>query len=143
TSGGSPAPSTPSGASATGPSAESSRRRCSTPRCPSAGRTSSKVTEPEDGEAERRGPEDEASAAGPSQPPPTPLRHNRNFQMLWIGQVLSDLGSGFGALAYPLLILALTHSPVIAGAVGTITSGAAFVTRLPAGSLADRLDRRR
>jgi MFS family permease len=62
--------------------------------------------------------------------------------MLWTGQVLSDLGSGFGLLAYPLLILALTHSPIIAGAVGTVTAAVAFGVRLPAGALADRLDRR-
>jgi MFS family permease len=72
-----------------------------------------------------------------------PLRRNRNFQLLWIGQVLSDLGSQFGALAYPLLILALTHSPVIAGVVGTAASIVAFVVRLPAGALADRIDRRK
>src|SRR5580704_1887988 len=72
-----------------------------------------------------------------------PLRRNRNFQLLWIGQVLSDLGSQFGALAYPLLILALTHSPVIAGVVGTVTAITAFAVRLPAGALADRLDRRK
>jgi predicted MFS family arabinose efflux permease len=57
--------------------------------------------------------------------------------------VLSDLGSQFGALAYPLLILALTHSPVIAGVVGTVTSVVAFAVRLPAGSLSDRIDRRK
>jgi MFS family permease len=72
-----------------------------------------------------------------------PLRRNRNFQLLWVGQVLSDLGSQFGALAYPLLILALTHSPVTAGIVGTATSVVAFAVRLPAGSLADRIDRRK
>jgi MFS family permease len=71
------------------------------------------------------------------------LRKNRNFQLLWIGQVLSDLGSEFGALAYPLLILALTHSPVIAGVVGTTCALVAFIVRLPAGALADRMDRRR
>ncbi len=71
-----------------------------------------------------------------------PLRANRNFRMLWIGQVLSDLGSQIGTLAYPLLVLALTHSVVIAGAVGTVASAAAFAVRLPAGALADRLDRR-
>lgn len=72
-----------------------------------------------------------------------PLRRNRNFQLLWVGQVLSDLGSQFGALAYPLLILALTHSPVTAGVVGTATSIVAFAVRLPAGALADRIDRRK
>jgi MFS family permease len=63
--------------------------------------------------------------------------------MLWVGQVLSDLGSQIGGLAYPLLVLALTHSVVIAGTVGTVASAAAFAVRLPAGALADRLDRRR
>ncbi len=63
--------------------------------------------------------------------------------MLWIGQVLSELGSEFGSLAYPLLVLALTHSPVIAGAVGTVTAMVAFAVRLPFGALADRLDRRK
>lgn len=82
-------------------------------------------------------------ATEPSPPAPVPLRRNRNFQLLWTGQVLSDLGTEMGTIAYPLLILALTHSPVIAGAAGTVTSIAAFVTRLPAGSLSDRLDRRR
>jgi MFS family permease len=71
-----------------------------------------------------------------------PLRHNRGFRMLWIGQVLSDTGSEVGYLAYPLLILALTHSAVIAGVVGTATSIAGFCLRLPAGALSDRLDRR-
>lgn len=87
--------------------------------------------------------EDDAVPEQAPTAPPVPLRRNRSFQMLWTGQVLSDLGSGFGALAYPLLILALTRSPVIAGAVGTVTAVAAFVVRLPAGALADRLDRRK
>lgn len=86
-----------------------------------------------------------AAAAAPSIPaaPATPLSRNRNFQLLWVGQVLSDLGSEFGALAYPLLVLALTHSAIVAGAVGTTASIVAFAVRLPAGALADRLDRRR
>ncbi len=75
--------------------------------------------------------------------PHVELRHNRNFRLLWIGQVLSDLGSQFGVLAYPLLILELTGKPVLAGAVATIASIAAFVVRLPAGALSDRWDRRR
>ena len=71
------------------------------------------------------------------------LRANRNFRLLWIGQVLSDLGTQIGSLAYPLLVLALTHSALITGAVGTAASVAAFAVRLPAGALADRIDRRR
>jgi MFS family permease len=87
--------------------------------------------------------QDEAAPDRAGGGPSVPLRRNRNFRMLWTGQVLSDLGSGFGVLAYPLLILALTRSSVIAGAVGTVAALVAFVVRLPAGALADRLDRRR
>ncbi len=57
--------------------------------------------------------------------------------------MLSDLGSQIGALAYPLLVLALSHSALVAGVVGTAASVAAFAVRLPAGALVDRLDRRR
>jgi hypothetical protein len=38
--------------------------------------------------------------------------------MLWTGQLLSDTGTRTGGLAYTLLILALTHSAVLAGVVG-------------------------
>src|SRR5215475_12117784 len=71
------------------------------------------------------------------------LRGNRNFRLLWIGQVLSDLGTQVGSLAYPLLVLALTQSALIAGAVGRAASAASCAVGLPAGALADRLDRRR
>jgi MFS family permease len=71
-----------------------------------------------------------------------PLRDNAGFRMLWIGQLLSDTGSQVGLLAYPLLILALTHSAVLAGAVGTARAVAVFCAQLPAGALADRFDRR-
>lgn len=70
------------------------------------------------------------------------LRHNRNFRLLWIGQILSDLGTNVGGIAYPFLVLYLTGSPVLAGLVGTLSAIAAFLVRLPAGSLADRVDRR-
>jgi MFS family permease len=76
-------------------------------------------------------------------PRSVPLRDNAGFRMLWIGQLLSDTGSQVGRLAYPLLILALTHSVVLAGAVGTARAVAVFCVQLPAGALADRFDRRR
>lgn len=65
-----------------------------------------------------------------------------SFRMLWIGQVLSDTGSEIGLLAYPLILLALTHSAVLAGVVGTAREIAVICLQLPAGALADRLDRR-
>ncbi|MHB8331929.1 MAG: MFS transporter [Candidatus Dormibacteria bacterium] len=71
-----------------------------------------------------------------------PLRRNRNFQLLWVGQSLSALGSNVSDLAYPLLVLALTRSPLKAGLVGTFYLVAQMAFRLPAGAIADRVNRR-
>ncbi len=73
---------------------------------------------------------------------PVPLRRNAGFRMLWIGQVLSSTGTQAAVIAYPLLILALTHSPVIAGVVGTVRLVVQLVLGLPGGAWSDRLDRR-
>jgi len=70
------------------------------------------------------------------------LRRNSGFRMLCIGQLLSDTGSQIGLIAYPLLILALTRSPVLAGVVGTVRVIALICVELPAGALSDRFDRR-
>jgi MFS family permease len=75
-------------------------------------------------------------------PAAVPLRRNSGFRMLWIGQLLSDTGTEIGMLAYPLLILALTHSAVLAGLVGTARAIARLCLQLPAGALSDRFDRR-
>lgn len=82
-----------------------------------------------------------ATAERPA-PRPVPLRRNSGFRMLWIGQLLSDTGSAIGEIAYPLLILALTHSPVLAGVVGTVREITVICIQLPAGALSDRFDRR-
>jgi MFS family permease len=70
------------------------------------------------------------------------LRRNKGFRMLWIGQLLSDTGTEIGMLAYPLLILALTGSAVLAGVVGTARAVTRLCLQLPAGALSDRFDRR-
>lgn len=71
-----------------------------------------------------------------------PLRRNRGFRLLWVGQVVSDTGTEAAVIAYPLLILALTHSPAIAGVVGTARMIVQLVFGLPGGALSDRFDRR-
>ncbi len=73
----------------------------------------------------------------------TPLWRNREFTLLWTSQSLSDLGGAIAALAVPLLVLEVTDSAVKAGLVGTVAQVAKLVCRLPAGVLADRLNRRR
>lgn len=71
-----------------------------------------------------------------------PLRRNGGFRLLWVGQVLSDTGTEVALIAYPLLILALTHSATLAGIVGTARLVAQLVLGLPGGVITDRFDRR-
>ncbi len=70
------------------------------------------------------------------------LYRNRSYTLLWIGQVFSETGSSATALAYPLLILALTGSPLYAGLTGSVSLFSRTAMRLPAGALADRWDRK-
>ena len=76
-------------------------------------------------------------------PDPAPLRRNRDFQLLWIGQAASALGSRASSVGYPLLVLALTGSPAKAGLVGFAATIPYLLVQLPAGVLVDRVDRRR
>jgi hypothetical protein len=72
-----------------------------------------------------------------------PLRRNRDFVLLQIGQLLSNIGTQTGSLAFPLLVLALTHSPAKAGLVSFVRLIALTTLALPAGLAADRWSRRR
>jgi predicted MFS family arabinose efflux permease len=71
-----------------------------------------------------------------------PLRRNRAYAALWIGQAVSQLGISISSLAYPLVVLAETNSAAKAGLVGSVLAGTAFVLRVPAGVLVDRWDRK-
>lgn len=74
--------------------------------------------------------------------PPVHLRRNRDFVLLQAGQLLSDLGSQTTTIAYPLLVLAQTHSPAKAGAVGFARIAPFPVFALLAGAVADRQNRK-
>src|SRR5579871_2160381 len=74
---------------------------------------------------------------------PRPLRRNRDFVLLWTGQATSALGSQLSQVAYPLLVLSLGHSATAAGIVGFARNLPIFVLSLPAGALADHVERRR
>lgn len=63
--------------------------------------------------------------------------------ILWSGQTVSTLGSGISQLAYPLLVLALTHSPAQAGLVAAVFGLPYLLVSLPAGAYVDRWDRKR
>ena len=75
----------------------------------------------------------------------TPLRLNRDFQLLWGGQAVSLLGSQISKIAYPLLVLAMTGSPAKAGIAGFAAMLGYLLFPLPAlvsaelgGAFADR-----
>jgi MFS family permease len=74
---------------------------------------------------------------------PTPLRHNRDFVLFQTGQLLSAIGTSTASIAYPLLTLALTHSPVKAGAVSFAQFLPIVLFSLISGVVGDRVDRKR
>jgi len=72
-----------------------------------------------------------------------PLRRNRDFVLLQAGQTLSAAGSQAASVAYPLLVLALTHSPAKAGVVGFATLLPGLLVGPVAGTAVDHFDRKR
>src|SRR6478752_10668246 len=72
-----------------------------------------------------------------------PLRKNRDFVLLQVGQTLSTIGSESTGIAYPLLVLAITHSPVQAGVVGFARLVPWALFGVFAGAAVDRLPRKR
>jgi MFS family permease len=74
---------------------------------------------------------------------PVPLRRNRDFMVLWSSQVVSTVGTRASSIAFPLLVLAVTHSPAKAGLVGFAQTLPFLLLYLPAGAFIDRWDRKR
>lgn len=72
-----------------------------------------------------------------------PLWRNRDYLLLWSGQGISFIGTQASQLAFPLLILALTHAPLQAGIAGALRALPYLVLSLPAGALVDRWNRKR
>jgi predicted MFS family arabinose efflux permease len=72
----------------------------------------------------------------------TSLWRNRDYMLLWSGQVTSTLGTTASQVVVPLLILALTSSPEAAGIAGALRFFPYLVFSLPVGALIDRWDRK-
>ncbi|EOD60477.1 MFS transporter, partial [Amycolatopsis vancoresmycina] len=73
----------------------------------------------------------------------TRLSRNRNYQLLWGSQALSEAGFSASMIALPLLVLTVTGSPALSGLVLGVDAMAQLVAGLPAGALADRWDRKK
>lgn len=79
---------------------------------------------------------------GHSPKPGAPLWHNRDYMLLWSGQVVSTLGSTAASIIYPLLILAITNSPGAAGVAAALRALPYLLFSLPVGALVDRWNRK-
>ena len=85
--------------------------------------------------------QDDSEQAQPSRA--VPLWRNWNFMLLEGGQTISLIGTSISLVAFPLLILALTHSPLQAGLITGMRGVPYLLLSLPAGALADRWNRKR
>ncbi len=73
---------------------------------------------------------------------PTPLWCNWSFLILFSGQGISTIGTQISQVTFPLLLLALTHSPAQAGIMGALGTIPLLLFSLPAGALIDRWNRK-
>lgn len=89
-------------------------------------------------------PTDRAAAA-PAADAPSPARllRNRSYMLLMTGLTAETLGAGVALFAVPLVAYGLTGSVVQAGVVAAVGQVGALLATLPAGVVADRVDRRR
>src|SRR5271167_3585703 len=73
----------------------------------------------------------------------TPLRESRDFRLLFIGQLISMLGTQLTVVAIPFQVYIMTHSSLQVGAISLAQLFPFIAGALVAGPLGDSLDRRR
>jgi MFS family permease/quinol monooxygenase YgiN len=82
------------------------------------------------------------SIKGSTASPWAPL-HNRVYRMLWIATIVSNIGSWMHEVGAGWLMTSLAPSPLMVALVQAATTAPIFLLALPAGALADIVDRRR
>ena len=70
------------------------------------------------------------------------LRH-RNYRLFWFGQMISLIGTWMQNVAQGWLVLRLSNSPFLLGAVSAFAGLPILFFSLPAGVLADRVNKRK
>ena len=83
-----------------------------------------------------------AEASVPARSTWSPLRHTV-FRWLWIASVASNIGTWFQNVGASWMMTTLTPSPALVALVQAATSLPMFLLSLPAGAVADVLDKRR
>jgi MFS family permease len=73
----------------------------------------------------------------------SPLRRFPSFRRLWLGQLVSQLGSMLTSVAVPYQVYRLTGSSFAVGMVSLVQLGPLLIGSLLGGSVADAFDRRK
>lgn len=74
---------------------------------------------------------------------PAPLKKYRDFRLLFIGQMISTLGTMVSYMAVPYQVYELTKSNALVGALGVAQLGPVLIFGLLGGTYADRINRRK
>jgi MFS family permease len=72
-----------------------------------------------------------------------PLRRDRDFRYLWMGQVVSGLGRQVTSIVLPYQLYVLTGTPLAIGALALVQVVPIMAFSLGGGVVADAVDRRR
>ena len=72
-----------------------------------------------------------------------PVRRDREFRMLWLGQLVNGLGRQVTVVALPFELWQLTHSSLSIGLLAIVQLVPILVFSLGGGAVADAVDRRR
>ena len=72
-----------------------------------------------------------------------PIKRDRDFRIVWIGQLINGLGRQLTAVALPFELWQLTHSSLSIGLLALVQLGPILVFSLGGGAVADAVDRRR
>lgn len=81
--------------------------------------------------------------AGKTRPSMFSVFRNRSFTLLWLGQLISSMGSALTTLAASILVFRVTGSTLSVGLMLIATSGPTILIGLFAGVFVDRYDRKR
>ena len=82
-------------------------------------------------------------AVAAPRPGPFAVLRRRNFSLLWVGQLVSTMGTALAELAASILVYRLTGSAAAVGLMLIAAAGPSVVLGLIAGVYVDRLDRKK
>jgi MFS family permease len=72
-----------------------------------------------------------------------PVKRDRDFRMVWLGQIVNNLGRQITLVALPFELWQLTHNPLSIGLLALVQLVPILVFSLGGGAIADAVDRRR